>query len=346
MSALPAPSPASRPRLGLLGLGWIGKRRLEALLASGVAEVVGLADSERAAAEQARQLSPTAHVAKNLDDLLSMDLDGVVIATPSALHAEQSVAALERGLAVFCQKPLGRDAAETRRVVDAARAADRLLDVDLCYRRTDAIQKVRDAVRSGSLGRTFAAELVFHNAYGPDKPWFYERRLSGGGCVVDLGIHLVDLALWTLDFPAVLSVTARVFAGGEPLAPDSDRVEDYAEARLDLQGGVVARIACSWRLHAGRDAVIEAAFYGTEGGAAMRNVAGSFVDFAAERFRGTSRQTLSAPPDDWGGRTIVEWARRVAAGERFCSDAERLVDVASVLDAISVRRELGARGGR
>jgi predicted dehydrogenase len=47
----------------------------------------------------------------------------------------------------------------------------------------------------------FAVDLVFHNAYGPDKPWFYDPELSGGGCVMDLGVHLVDLALWSLDFP-------------------------------------------------------------------------------------------------------------------------------------------------
>jgi len=81
-----------------------------------------------------------------------------VIATPSALHAEQSFRALERGAAVFCQKPLGRTAAEARSVVDAARAADRLLAVDLSYRFTDGMRRIREVVRSGELGRLFAGE--------------------------------------------------------------------------------------------------------------------------------------------------------------------------------------------
>jgi predicted dehydrogenase len=101
-----------------------------------------------------------------------------VIATPSALHAEQAIAALDRGLAVFCQKPLGRDASETRAVVEAARRADRLLGVDLSYRYTRAAAALRDEVRSGALGEVYAVDLVFHNAYGPDKPWFYDRRLA------------------------------------------------------------------------------------------------------------------------------------------------------------------------
>jgi predicted dehydrogenase len=285
-------------------------------------------------AAEAGRLAPNARLVATLDDLLDAAVDGVVIATPSALHAEQSIAALERGAAVFCQKPLGRTAAEARAVVDAARAADRLLGVDFSYRFTAGMRSIRELVRAGELGRVHAADLVFHNAYGPDKPWFYDPALAGGGCVMDLGVHLVDLALWTLDHPAVSRVSGRLFAGGEPLGGRSDRVEDFALATLELETGAAVRLACSWRLHAGRDAVISAAFYGTQGGAALRNVKGSFHDFVAERYRATARETLAAPPDDWGGRAAADWATRLATGERFAFDAERLVDVAQVLDRI------------
>jgi predicted dehydrogenase len=257
-----------------------------------------------------------------------------VIATPSALHAEQSVRALEAGAAVFCQKPLGRTAAEVARVVDAARAADRLLAVDLSYRCTEGMRRIRERVRAGALGRVHAVDLVFHNAYGPDKPWFYDPALSGGGCMMDLGVHLVDLALWTLDFPAVASVSSHLSAGGDALGPDPVRVEDFGVATLVLEGGAVVRIACSWNLNAGRDAAISAEFYGTEGGAALRNVDGSFYDFRAEAYRGTSAEALAEPPDGWGGRAVVEWARRLGAGDGFDPDAARLVEVARVLDRI------------
>src|SRR5947199_289519 len=83
-----------------------------------------------------------------------------------------SIRALKRGAAVFCQKPLGRTAAEARAVIDAARAADRLLCVDLSYRFTDGMRRIRELVRAGALGRVYAVDLVFHNAYGPDKAWF------------------------------------------------------------------------------------------------------------------------------------------------------------------------------
>ena len=305
----------TRPRLGFAGAGWIGRNRLDAIAACGAADVAAVADPA------------VPGCLSSFDELLESDLDGIVIATPSALHADQAVAALERGLAVFCQKPLGRNAVETKRVVDAARRADRLLAVDLSYRSTAAARAVHDEVRSGRTGRVLAAHLVFHNAYGPDKDWFYDRDLAGGGCLIDLGIHLADLALWTLDFPEARVRSARVDT------PAGGQVEELAHAELDV-GGAAVSLACSWHLHAGRDAVIEAAFYGTDGGAALRNVDGSFYDLRAERYRGTTTEPLAEPPDDWGGRAAVDWARRLAAGERFDPAAERLVTLAALLDAI------------
>jgi predicted dehydrogenase len=325
---------AVRPRLGFLGVGWIGRHRMKAILETGAVEIAGIADASAATAAEAGRLAPEAKLVSTLDDLVDLGVDGVVIATPSAMHAEQSIHVLERGAAVFCQKPLGRTAAEVRAVVDAARAADRLIGVDLSYRFTTAMRLVRDLVRSGELGRIFAVDLVFHNAYGPDKPWFYDPILSGGGCVMDLGVHLVDLALWTMDFRAVAGVRGTLFAGGEPLNAHPDRVEDYAVATIELETGAIVQLACSWRLHAGCDAMISAAFHGTHGGAALRNVNGSFYDFVAERYRGTARETLASPPDEWSGRAAADWALRLAAGEQFDPEVEQLVDVARVLDRI------------
>ena len=298
---------ATRPRLGFLGLGWIGRSRLDAIATAGVAEVAAVADPALPGSID------------TLDELLAEELDGVVIATPSAQHAEQALAALERGLPVFCQKPLGRTAAEAQRVVEAARTADRLLTVDLSYRWAEAFRAAHDVVRSGELGEILAADLVFHNAYGPDKAWFYDPELAGGGCLIDLGVHLVDLAVWMLDLDPV-DVRSRL--RGEP-------VEQLATAELDH-----VRLACSWNLHAGREAVIEASVHGSEGAVAVRNVDGSFYDFRCERLRGTETEVLVEPPDAWPGRAAVEWARRVAAGQGFDPAAEEYVRVASILDRI------------
>lgn len=307
---------------------------MRAMLDSGQIEAAAIADPSGDMLEAARQLAPAAEAATDLDGLLTHDLDGVVIATPSALHAQQALQALEAGIAVFCQKPLGRSAREVEAVVAAANAGDRLLGVDLSYRRTDGMQRIKDLLRNGDLGEVFAADLIFHNAYGPDKPWFYDKALAGGGCVMDLGVHLIDLALWALDYPEVAHVASSLMAGGRPLEADASAVEDYALATLTLAQGTVIRVACSWRLQAGCEAVIGASFYGTSGGAAMHNVDGSFYTFTADRFHGIKRETLAGPENDWGGRAATDWARQLNDNPRFDNDCRHLVEVARVLDQI------------
>ena len=237
-----------KPRLGFLGTGWIGRHRMAAMVATGGVDAVAVCDPSPECIAEAATIAPTIHIVDSLDAMLALDIDGVVIATPSALHADQSIQAFQAGKAVFCQKPLGRTAAEVDAVIAAARAADRLLGVDLSYRHTAGMEAIAGLIREGTLGDVFAIDLTFHNAYGPDKPWFYDPAQSGGGCVVDLGVHLVDLALWALGFPKATEAQAALYAGGQPLHPGS--VEDYASASFKA-GGTNVRLTCSWRLHAG-----------------------------------------------------------------------------------------------
>jgi predicted dehydrogenase len=299
----------TKPRLAFLGLGWIGRARMEAV--APLVEVAGVADPAVPGA------------LGSLEELLALEPDGLVVATPSALHAEQAIAALRAGVPVFCQKPLGRDAAEAEAVVEAARRAGVLLGVDLSYRDTAAARALRAELPA--LGDVYAADLVFHNAYGPDKPWFYDRELAGGGCLLDLGIHLVDLALWLLG-GEVVDVDGRVLRRG------GHDVEDYAVARLGLSTGAIVSLACSWNLPAGADCVIEASLYGSRGGARLRNVDGSFYDLRAERLRGRVAESLAEPPDDWGGRALADWIGRLAGG--FDPEVERVVEAHRVVDRI------------
>ena len=342
---------ATLPRLGFAGLGWIGRHRMNALRDSGAGEVAMLCDPI------ADLSNDDGESTQSFDELLASDVDAIVIATPNSFHAAQAIAALERGKAVFCQKPLGRNAAETQRVVEAARANDRLLGVDLSYRHTAAMRAIRDIINSGAIGEVFAADLTFHNAYGPDKAWFYDRALSGGGCLIDLGVHLVDLLLWTLPESRIANVTSRLFAKCEPLGVGSGElgvgdevtaraeiphptphsplpVEDYVTARLDLANGATANVACSWNLNAGRDCVIDIRFFGTRGAAGFHNVNGSFHDFVAERHDKTTTTRLTEPPDAWGGRAAVAWAERLRDEASFDPAIESVVDVARALDAI------------
>jgi predicted dehydrogenase len=320
---------ATLPRLGFLGVGWIGRNRMEALVREDLAHVAAVADPQPEALEAVAELVPQAERTDDFEALLEHDLDGVVIATPSALHAEQATAALERGAAVFCQKPLARDAEETRRVLAAARRNDRLLGVDLSYRHVEALRAAQGIVDSGEIGLVHSLDLVFHNAYGPDKPWFTKPELAGGGCLIDLGTHLVDLALWLTGATEYRVETART------LSLQGHEVEDNATAELSLGADEVrARLACSWFQSAGGECAFECTAWGTDGAVSVRNVGGSFYDFRAELWRGTSAEALVEPPDDWGGRTIGSWAMRLASDRGYDPAADELELLARVIDDV------------
>jgi predicted dehydrogenase len=269
-------------KIGFLGVGWIGKNRMEALSKSANIEVAAIADCNATLAKDAAVLAPQASIGEDLYDLLRADIDAVVIATPSAMHAEQAIAALDKGKAVFCQKPLGRNYLETKAVVDAAEKNNKLLGVDFSYRHT-CFRHVYDLIQAGELGHIYAVDLVFHNAYGPDKSWFYDPKLSGGGCVVDLGVHLVDLALWSLNFPEITTVNSRLYAKGQILENTESQVEDFASVDMLSNEGTSIQMNCSWNLPAGKDAVIKATFYGTKGGASFENINGTIYDKKAEK---------------------------------------------------------------
>lgn len=325
---------AARPlQLGFLGVGWIGLARMKALLGTGLAEAAAIVDTNTEMVAQAQAFASGAEVFDSLDAMLDRGVDAVVIATPSALHAEQSIRALDAGVAVFCQKPLGRSAAEVAAVVEAARRNDLPLGLDLSYRHTAAMRHIRGLMTDGALGKVHTIDLVFHNGYGPDKPWFHDRRLSGGGCLMDLGVHLVDLALWSQDFPQVASAAGHFKWAGEPWNGSDASVEDLAVATMVTQDGTLIRLACSWNLNVGRDAEISATFHGTRAAARFANVGGSFYDFTAEVLTGTTATTPVSGPDDWGGRAALHWLGKVQAGG-FDADCLQFTAVADALDRI------------
>jgi predicted dehydrogenase len=322
--------------LGFVGVGWIGRNRMDAATASGQAEVAVLVDPFQVAVAEAAEAYPSAEVLETFDDLSNANFNGVVIATPSALHAAQSIAILEHELPVFCQKPLGRNAGEPAAVIKAAKSVDRLLDFDLPYRFTEGIQEIHQLVRRGELGEIISIEAVFHHAYGPGKTWFYSRESSGGGCLLNLEIHLVDLAMWRLDFPEVEAACGLVRESSR--GEIGDKLEDFATGLIRLDNCGI-QLSTSWGSHAGCDAEIRLQLFGTKGGDCFRHVNGSFHHFIAERFHpDRSPEVLAGPSDDWGGRVIVAWVRALALSRRFEPEIQNLAEVAGVLDQLYLKK--------
>lgn len=332
----------ARPRLGFAGLGWIGGQRLRALAASGAAHAAAVCEPDAARLGAAcAELAGAPAVCPSFEELIAQPLDGVVIATPNALHEPQAHAALARGLAVFCQKPLALSRVGTERLLALAQQQGVSLGVDWSYRWLAGMAELRRRIRDGAIGEVVAAELCFHNAYGPDAAWYYDVARSGGGCLLDLGSHLLDLCHWLLGLTRADGVHARCFRAGQRLEAPVETAEDCVLAAIEYSGGARVHLACSWRAAAGRGAVIGCRVLGTRGGAEIVNVDGSFYDFEVALTHGTERELLGAPPDAWPGRALVEWARTLPG--RGEGGLAGLVETAGVIDRIYGRSARGAR---
>jgi predicted dehydrogenase len=325
---------ASRPRLGFLGTGPVGRKRLTALVRECAGTVVAVADPDEGAAQSAARIAAGASVLTGLGEMLELELDGLVIATPSALHADQAITALEQGVAVFLQKPLARNGREAELVLSAAQRAGRPFGVDLGHKHTAGARVMRREIREGRVGEVFAVSLAFHRADGPEKQWLTDRRLSGGGCMIDLGIHLVDLLLWMLGDELRVDAVS-LLRRGRPLAAADSEVEDFAAVQLRAGAGTAVQLSCSWFLPAGCACVFECTVYGTGGSLSLTNVAGSFHDFRLDWRDHSRAETLVASPDDWGGSALCAWARQLQRGAGFePGEAARLRALSHTIDLI------------
>src|SRR5699024_7260091 len=208
--------------LGFVGLGWIGRKRMEQLLVNPQINCSAILEPVPAHAEKALSLAKGCKIVESFEELLEDNsIDGLVIATPSAMHARQTTEALRAGKAVFCQKPLVRDRAEVEQVIRASSEMDRLVSVDLSYKFTRAFTAVYETIKEGKIVKIYTADLLFHNAsgkyidcvmirtryevninihidYDTEYDWIYDNESSGGVCVLDLGCHMLYHTSWSL----------------------------------------------------------------------------------------------------------------------------------------------------
>jgi len=257
-----APSPAPL-RLGVIGAGGIGAVHAAAAQRAGW-QLAAVADPDPA---RAAALAALHGEGRAFDDpavlLACEDLDAVAIASPNDTHRPLAEAALRRGLSVLLEKPAGLDAAECRRIEAVASTAPGILQIGLVCRSAPVAQVAKSWIDAGRLGRVYHARATLLRRRGIPGlgGWFTQRSRSGGGPLVDLGIHVIDLLLHLLGGPRVLRASGAVSATfGTPIdrylctemwgGPRRDDglfdVEDHATALLRLEGGVVFAIEVAW----------------------------------------------------------------------------------------------------
>lgn len=235
-------------RVGVIGCGAITRRsHLPALRAAG-AELVAFASRTRESAEAAAAEAGSGVVVPDWHDLVALpDLDAVLVATPNALHAEQALAAIRHGKHVLVEKPFTVTVAEADAVLAAAARHGVVAMAAHNARFAPPVQGAARAVRAGEVGTVLSVRAVFCHP-GPEdwsaaSSWFLERDQSGGGALIDLGVHLVDALRFVLD-DEVVHVSAS-------LSGLLDGVERDAVMLLDLRNGAVGSLHAGWRSASG-----------------------------------------------------------------------------------------------
>lgn len=177
------------------------------------------------------------------------DIDGVLVCTPSHLHEEQCIAALRAGKHVLVEKPLALTEEGAQRVLQVAEETGLVLMVAMNNRyRPDALA-LKPFARGGELGEVFFAKAGWLNRkVRVNRPtWRHRRATAGGGALMDLGVQVVDLVLWTLDFPRIERVVAHAHT------PEGLDVEDSAAVLCTLVNGPILNVEVTWSMLDRRD---------------------------------------------------------------------------------------------
>lgn len=240
----------NRLRVGIVGIG-VGLLHLEGYQAlDNEVDVVAICDLDET---RITKIGAEYGVPQRYTDynklFTSGEVDAVSICLPNSLHAPASIAALEAGLHVLCEKPIAEKAASAQKIVEAAAKAPGKFMV--CYNRRyrPDVAWMKSAVDQGLLGHVYQIKAGWVRETGiPAKTgWFITKAIAGGGPLIDLGVHVLDLALWMLDYPKPLTVSGDVQANFGPSGFKINRkptdnalpvygVEDSANAFIRLEG--------------------------------------------------------------------------------------------------------------
>ena len=272
-------------KVGMIGAGAIADDHCNGINGYNGAAVAAVADISRERREALRKRHSIAKAYDNWKDLVaSPDLDAVAIALPNALHAPVSLAALQAGKHVLLDKPFALNYAEAKRVVDAVRRYKKVFMLGMNQRYRHDAQTLKAIVDRGDLGDIYHAKAFWYRRTGSPKfgTWFVNKKLSGGGCMLDIGVHFLDLTLHLMDNWEPVSVSGQIYGkfghkgigeGGWGLSDRDPRlkfnVEDFATGLIKFRNRATLELNVSWILHQEQGDRNNVELYGTEAGASL-----------------------------------------------------------------------------
>jgi predicted dehydrogenase len=329
-------------RVGVIGLG-MGSIHVLGYRQHKQAEVVALADldSGRLSAK-GEEFGITALYTDPLKMFADEKLDIVSIATPNKFHKPLTLAAFKAGCHVLCEKPMAMNAREAQVMLDASKKANKRLMINFSFRFTDQSYALKKAVDSGILGDIYYARTVWNRRRGLPGfgGWFGQKALAGGGPLIDLGVHRLDLALWLMNYPKPTWVMGNTYA---PIASRLAKiekkpfdVEDFASAMIKFENGASLALEASWASNIKKQEEMETRLLGTDAGLVQKNLREGY-EFEAEIYverDGCQYDMKLHPPVPAAQGAMYHYVDAILNDKPHIATGQEGLTVMKILDAI------------
>ncbi len=234
-------------RAGVIGCGEIGQRgHIPGLKAAGV-DVIAVCDTNLPRAKETAEKNGIANAYGHYGELLADDdIDLVTIGLPNALHAPVTIAALQAGKHVLCEKPMSITSADAAAMIDASQRAGKLLSINQHMRFDGTSLAMRDAVAAGTFGHVYLTDvrMIRPNGVPGYGSWFTNKDLAGAGALFDIGVHMLDLAMFIKGFPEVKAVKGFLSSalGEQKLGLGGWGIDRGVKGRFDVDDTAMAFI--------------------------------------------------------------------------------------------------------
>ncbi|WP_054027789.1 Gfo/Idh/MocA family protein [Bacillus sp. FJAT-28004] len=301
-------------RIGIIGAGNIGNVHAGEFSKLGEECIItAITDLDLTRAEKIAKQYGIEHVVASNEELIRRaDIDAVIIGVPNQFHAPLAVQALEAGKHVLIEKPMGINSDAARQILRASEAADRVVMVAHQMRWESVAMQIKEQIERGELGKIYTAKTGWFRRKGIPGwgTWFTQMDQSGGGPLIDIGVHMLDLALYLMGNPKPVSVYGSTYAEFGPNrkgigtwgTPDWDGtydVEDLATALIKMEDGSTLSLEVSWAVHMDTDNSPFIHVMGSEGGASYRGAEGKLL---TEKFDRPIESVLRKSDNDEGER--------------------------------------------
>jgi len=255
-------------KIGVIGVGSISEVHLNAYKQNPHAEIYAVCDMNEARVKQRATQYGAQKIYLDYRELLAnKDIDAVSICTWNVFHAEMCIAALEAEKHVLVEKPLCKTVEEALRVQEAVRRSGKLLQVGFVRRYDENAQMLRKFVDNGEFGEIYYAKASYIRRIGNPGGWFADIARSGGGPLIDIGVHVIDLCWYMMGKPKAKFVSGNTYhklgnrANIQNLTiykaadydPTYNTVEDMANAMIRFENGASLMVDVSFSLHAKQD---------------------------------------------------------------------------------------------